>query len=185
MAAENDDDTEREPEPSPARFDDPIEFIHTEHDHQLVMLGAIERLAADPAGADAIGTASHVLRYLEHELPLHIEDEEQDLFPALGARVEADDGFDEVLASLQHEHEADDAYCQALIVDIRRIAEGKVPENLIAFGHQARAFARFQRRHLAWENSVVLPLARKRLRETEIAGLRRRFAARRGIEVGE
>jgi hemerythrin-like domain-containing protein len=187
MAADHDEDKDKEPErvsePSPARFDDPVEFIHREHDRQIVVLGAIERLADEPAADDSRETAAYALGYLERELPLHVEDEERDLFPRLAQRVTADDGFDDILAALQGEHEADDAYCRALMADLHRLAEGELPADPLAFAHQARAFVGFQRRHLAWENSVLLPLARRRLEASDLAELRRAMAARRGVTL--
>ena len=41
-------------------------------------------------------------------------------------------------------------------------------------------FARNERRHLALENSVVLPLARRRLSAEDLAGLSARLTARHG-----
>jgi len=102
---------------SPAGFDDPVEFIHREHDRQIIVLGAIERLAEAPGADDARETAAYALDYLARELPLHLEDKERDLFPRLAERVTADDGFDDILAALRGEHQADDAYCRALMAD--------------------------------------------------------------------
>ena len=44
-----------------------------------------------------------------------------------------------------------------------------------------RTFAEAQRRHIAWENSLVLPLARKRLTAKDLETMGRNMAARRGI----
>ena len=44
----------------------------------------------------------------------------------------------------------------------------------------AMAFATLQRRHLAWENGTILPLARQRLSAEDKAELGRRMTARRG-----
>ena len=167
--------------PGADAFDELVEFIHREHDRQIVNLGAIERLAEAPDAEDVREIAAYALDYLERELPLHVEDEERDLFPRFAQRVMADDGFDDILAALRGEHEADDAYCRALMVDLRHLAAAEPPVDPPAFAHQARAFAGFQRRHLAWENSVLLPLARRRLDADDTADLRRAMAARRGV----
>jgi len=168
---------------SAVAFDDPVEFIHREHNRQIVILGAIERLADAPTAPDTRETAAYALDYLERELPLHVEDEERHLFPRLAARVSADDGFEGILAALRDEYEADDAYCRALMVDLHRLAEGRPLDDLVAFNHQARAFVGFQRRHLAWENSVLLPLARRRLNAHDTAEHGRAMAARRGVTL--
>lgn len=183
MAADKDNHMAHGFKPTPTRFDDPVEFIHREHDRQIVVLGAIERLASAPDADDAHETAAYALEYLERELPLHVEDEERDLFPRLAQRAVADDGFDDILAALQAEHAADDAYCRALMGDLRRLAGGGPLADPLAFTHQARAFAGFQRRHLAWENSVLLPMARRRLEAGDTAELRCAMAARRGVSL--
>ena len=58
-------------------------------------------------------------------------------------------------------------------------AAGRQPADAVEFGHAARAFSVFQRRHLAWENGTVLPLARKRLTAADQADMGRRMADRR------
>jgi len=74
MAADNDRDkynvSQSGAELSLARFDDPVEFIHREHDRQNVVVGAIERLAEALDADDVRETAAYALKYLEFELPL-------------------------------------------------------------------------------------------------------------------
>ena len=157
----------------------PIEFLFDEHDRQRVMCATLERLAEDCTGDDAPDNAQFVLSYLEHDLPLHIADEEEDLFPILKRRCDPDDELDYVLALLSEEHEADADYYLNLLDPLRVIASGMEPAEPQAFAHDARAFAIFQRRHLGWENGTVLPLARKRMTPADQAELGRRMAARR------
>ena len=56
-----------------------------------------------------------------------------------------------------------------------------MPSNRQVFVHEARTFGVLQRRHLAWENGTILPLARKRLNKHDLAELGRKMAARRGL----
>ncbi len=173
--------TEDEPLDAPRHdsFRLPIEFLFDEHDRQRIMCATLERLADDCTGDDASDNAQFVLSYLEHDLPLHIADEEEDLFPLLKRRCEPDDELDYVLALLNEEHEVDADYYLRLLEPLRVIASGGEPADREAFPHEARAFAMFQRRHLGWENGTVLPLARKRLTDADQAELGRRMAARR------
>ena len=157
----------------------PIEFLFDEHDRQRVMCATLEQLAEDCRSEAAADNAQFVLSYLEHDLPLHIADEEEDLFPLLKRRCEPDDELDYVLALLNEEHEVDGDYYLRLLEPLRVIASGGEPADRGAFPHDARAFAIFQRRHLGWENGTVLPLARKRLSDADQAELGRRMAARR------
>ena len=61
------------------------------------------------------------------------------------------------------------------------IAKGAKLANPVRMLFNARAFAEAQRRHIAWENNVLLPLARKRLTEADLKELGRNMAAMRGI----
>jgi hemerythrin-like domain-containing protein len=159
----------------------PIEYLFTEHDRQRVFCAALERLAEAPDSVDARELAGDVLDYVETRLGPHYGDEEKDLFPLLKARADPDDGIDVILAMLSEEHQADDVLLQRLLGPLRAIAEDRRPADAVAFAADARAFSVLQRRHLAWENGTVLPLARRRLGADDLADLARRMAARRGL----
>ena len=170
----------------------PIEFLFTEHDRQRVVCAALERVADDCTAEDAQENAAFALNYLENELPLHIADEEEDLFPLLKRRCTADDDIDTILALLNEEHEVDRNYHLKLLEPLRSIAAGLNAADAVdlareagAFAIYSRAFAIFQRRHLAWENGTVLPLARKRLSEADQADLGRKMAARRRSPIAD
>jgi hypothetical protein len=51
------------------------------------------------------------------------------------------------------------------------------------FGQKCQAMSEFQRRHIAWENGVLLPLAKRRLTAGDIADLGRAMAGRRGVTL--
>ena len=166
-------------------FRHPLEFIFADHDRQRIVCAALERLAGDLYAPDARENAAFVLVHLEKELPIHIADEERDLFPLLRQRCLDDDRIDEMLSLLQEEHDEDDTHCAELLAPLRAIAEGRHPENMLEFAAHARDFARFQRRHLGWENGTILPLAERRLTDEDQAELGRNMAARRGITPPE
>jgi len=50
------------------------------------------------------------------------------------------------------------------------------------FDTAAARFVETQRRHIIWENNIVLPLARRRLNADDRAVMGRNMAARRKIE---
>ena len=178
--------TLEQPQEMPAAgdaFRHPIEFLFAEHDRQLVVCAALDRLAGDCAAADARDNAAFALGYLERELPLHIADEEESLFPLLKRRADPDDDIDTLLAILNDEHDADHEYHHKLLEPLRAIAAGRAPADAVAFAHMARAFSVFQRRHLAWENGTVLPLARRRLTAADQAAMGDAMARRRGPPV--
>jgi iron-sulfur cluster repair protein YtfE (RIC family) len=69
---------------------DPIEFILEEHDRQLEVCALLEDLLATPDSQLQPQSALPLLEYLTKDLPTHIEDEEQDLFPLLASRQVGD-----------------------------------------------------------------------------------------------
>jgi len=157
----------------------PLEFLDGHHARQGVICAALEQLATEPAAARAAETAQLVLDYLDNEMPLHIADEEEDLFPLLLQRCGEDDELEAKFAMLRGEHEADDILLQRLQMPLREIAGHAVPVAPEVFARDAIAFATLQRRHLAWENGTILPLARQRLTAEDHSELARRMTARR------
>ena len=120
--------------------------------------------------------------FLEHDLPVHIIDEEDDLFPLLRRRCEPDDQIEKVLGVLSGEH-ASDMHDAAAVCELvgRAISEKR---GLAVFSETADVvppFCQSQQRHIAVENAVVLPIVRLRLTSDDLNSLGRRLAARRGL----
>lgn len=157
----------------------PLEFLTGHHDRQSAMCAGLERLARDPGARDAAATAGLLLDYLRRELPLHIADEEEDLLPLMAHRCTEEDGLDAVLAQIRAEHEGDIAFEACLIGPLEAIASGGRPARPDVFARDATAFATMQRRHLAWENGAIVPLARRRLKPEDLARLAAAMTARR------
>ena len=125
---------------------------------------------------------SLLVNFLRFDLPLHIIDEEQDLFPLLRRRALPEDDVENVLGLLSAEHKADAlqaAEVRRLLEDSldRQAAPGMDPASRKAL----QAFSSQELRHLALENAVVLPIARLRLTTKDLGGMSRRLAARRGL----
>lgn len=161
------------------RISDPIEFLYAEHDRQLVICAALDHLAAEPEAKDASETAQLVLEYAGSDMPLHLRDEEDDLFPRLLKRCEPEDGLENLVDQLEHEHETDSALYQRLQNALHSLAKGDSLPHPEVFASDAQAFAMLQRRHLNWENGTVLPLARQRLTPEDLDDMRVAMAARR------
>lgn len=121
-------------------------------------------------------------RFLEIDLPLHIIDEEDDLFPLLRRRCQTDDQIETVLGILSGDHANDLRDASALMTLLSKaIADQR---GLAAYAQAASVvqdFCKSQKRHIAVENAVVLPIARLRLGEEDLHDLGRRLAARRGF----
>jgi hemerythrin-like domain-containing protein len=161
---------------------EPLEFIFAEHYRQRAVLNLIEQLAADGLGVDARRRlAGVVLDFIRHDLAIHVIDEEHDLFPLLQRRARPGDRATAVLAQFAAEHAADEALAQELSTGLAALAGRGPSEPTVAFKVAARLFAQGQRRHLAWENAVILPLARDRLTPADLRELAQRMATRRGL----
>jgi hemerythrin-like domain-containing protein len=165
----------------PEDFRDPITFLAAEHDRQLGLWKSLERLADETEGNAARSQATAILTYLDCEMAHHIADEEENFFPALKRRAKYEDGFDEIVIAMSEEHQAGGEARRPIIEALRSIAAGNVPEDREAFARNARQFASLQRRHLTWENDVILDLARKRLEPDDLLQIGRSMARRRGV----
>lgn len=159
----------------------PLEFLLADHHRQRSLCHLLDGLAdAQSPDAAAVDAA---IGYIEQDLALHIIDEEEDLFPLLRRRARPEDGVERVLGLLSREHVEDDRLAGLILSGLGRKAAA--PELSSECRAALRAFARRQRRHIAVENAIVMPLAELRLGAKDRAGLARRMAARRGISLCE
>ena len=84
---------------------DPIAFILDEHDRQFEICDRLENfvgtLESEPSGQEA----QSLLAFLTEDLPVHIDDEERDLFPMLASRGYNDQNLNIILEQLAAEHD--------------------------------------------------------------------------------
>ncbi|MGX5734782.1 hemerythrin domain-containing protein [Bosea thiooxidans] len=158
----------------------PLEFIVAEH-HRLRDLCRLLDGLVDVTDFGA-ATVTAVLHCIEHELPLHVIDEEEDLFPLIRRRAMPKDGVERLLGLLSREHVEDDRLARIIAHGLR--TRGTAGWDEAAFRAALGSFSRRQRRHLAVENAVLIPLAELRLTARDREGLARRMAARRGVVLG-
>ncbi|CAN7372991.1 hemerythrin domain-containing protein [Caulobacter sp. LjRoot300] len=158
---------------------EPIEWFFAEHCRHRQACKMIEEVAAamvfdGPRLAELIG-------FLDHDLPLHVIEEEEDFFPLLRRRCEAGDDVERVLGMLSAEHRADVVRAGAVREYLQACLERQCAPGLDPAQHKAMiAFAVQERRHLGLENAIVLPIARLRLTPEDLLALGRRLTARRG-----
>ena len=168
---------------TPDVFLAPLDFIVAEHGRQEAVCDVMERLLHNPRHGAGRAAIEAVRGYLIRDFPLHVADEEEDLFPLLQERCPRDDSIGEIIDLLRREHETDAWLRVAVIEDLALLIAGRaLSDPARAFGNLA-TFGETQRRHLAWENAVVLPRARSYLIATDHLELGRRMAKRRGIEL--
>ena len=142
---------------------DPLDLILKEHDTHQVLCNLLEEIADSlPADVD-LKKARVAVEALKNELPLHHRVEEEALFPTLIKYASDEDNVNEIVDRLNEEHVVDESFAEELIEILEDLAQGNPIEDANMFGYMLRGFFENYRRHIMWENNVVLPLARRRL----------------------
>lgn len=164
---------------TPRLLGNPLDFIHEDHLRKRLICAMLDRIATD-AVPDRDEVA-HVREYLARELPLHLADEEEDLFPLLRRACEAEDEIGKVIERLtsDHVHAAEDT--PRVIADLVALLPAAGAPDQEMRGRLAR-FAAQARRHLIFENAIILPFARLRLKGRDLESLCLRMAQRRGLD---
>jgi hemerythrin-like domain-containing protein len=143
----------------------PIDMIALEHALQLELNKALEFIAdglPDQVDRRLVGRVTDIL---DRGLAGHFEFEEKVLFPMLRASA-GTSGDTALLAALDQlvvEHVRDEDTGLELVEELRYLAEQGRPRNAEMLGYMLRGYFEGQRRHIEWENSVVLPAARRLL----------------------
>ncbi|SMC16730.1 Hemerythrin HHE cation binding domain-containing protein [Andreprevotia lacus DSM 23236] len=165
-------------ETSSASFESPLELLLACHERIRRFCTLLERLGVHLAthGSDdmARDAATGILRYFDIALPLHHQDEDDDLFPALlavaGSALQAE------LAALQQEH----AQLLPLWPPLRAVLVAVQAGASPAWPAAAAAdFAARYHAHVSREETMVYPHAEQLLPAAMLAQLGERMAARR------
>jgi hemerythrin-like domain-containing protein len=155
----------------PGLLADPLAFLAAEHARQRVLLGHLERLAGDRAGPRT-AIARALAAWLASDLPLHLRDEEESLYPRLGSAEAATRG-------LVAGNRDSSALRARLRADLSHIAAGQRPSE--GFAAAVRDFVAGYRRHLAVEENEVMPAAGRNLNGHDRAVIAREMLARRSL----
>ena len=144
-------------QPVAPSIDDPIELLQACHDKVRRFAGLTVRLRAHLAdrGADdqAQEAAKSILRYFDLAAPLHHEDEDMDLFPALRALGHTD--LNARIDELQAQHDSLGRLWQALRPWLMAVSAGQTHE----IPAEADDFAIAYPTHAAREESEIYPAA--------------------------
>lgn len=164
----------------PELVHEPLNWLFAEHYRHRQLCQLIERVGN--ATILLHDEAQEILAFLRHDMPLHVIDEEDDLFPLLRRRCLPADELDAVLGALSAEHHDDLELSRSLIAAlVQALADGRAPGLDREHRRLFSQFALHERRHIALENAVVLPIARLRLTAADLRSLSIRLAARRGV----
>jgi len=157
----------------------PLDLIEHEHLAQAQLCDSLERIADDlPDNVDR-RLCQKVIDSLRFEMPLHHRDEELGLFPLIERRALPVDNIHDILARLALEHATDESFAEELLESLESLSEGRKLKNPEMVGYMLRSFFESYRRHILWENAIVLPMARARLTEEDLDALNLAMTAHR------
>jgi hemerythrin-like domain-containing protein len=154
----------------PGLLADPLAFLAAEHGRQRALLGHLDRLANNRTGS-RVAIARALVAWLACELPLHLRDEEESLYPRIGGAALP------VVRILSEENRESATLRRDLRSDLAMIATGHRPS--ARFTAAAQDFIARYRRHLAIEEDEIMPTARRCLSSTACGLITREMAARR------
>ncbi len=148
--------------------EDPFALLLEDHAKQWELCGWLEKIAdglPNDVPRDLCALAAHSLRT---DMPRHHREEEEGLFPLLIARAEDGDLADEIIAKLSEEHASDEGFAEELVDILEGLERGEPADNPDMLGYMLRGFFENYRRHIHWENTVLIPLARRRLTAADV-----------------
>lgn len=153
----------------------PLDMIASAHAVQVQMCDAMERIADGLPDEVDRRLCAQVASCLQFDLPLHHHDEEEALFPLLQKRAKPEDGLDQILERLAAEHSSDNDFASEIAEALETLGQGGRPANPEMLGYMLRGFFERYRRHVHWENQLVMPLARLRLTSDDLDQLQARM----------
>lgn len=163
----------------PRLLGNPLDFIAEDHLRERQICALIDSIA-NAAGADA-DDLDNVLSFLGEELEMHLQDEEDGLFPLMREKCDAEDEIGDVIERLHSDHARITSVVPQVRQSLKQLLAGR--SALIEADRQMLAeFANDTRRHLIVENAIILPIARARLNAADLDGLRSGMLKRRGLD---
>src|SRR5262245_15842192 len=148
---------------------DALDVIEHQHHLQARLCDCLERIADGLPNDVDPKLCTEVVMALRHEIPLHHRDEEEGLFLLIEKRALPSDNIHDILATLALEHATDESFAAELLESLETLSAGGRLKNPDMVGYMLRSFFESYRRHIHWENAVVIPLARARLSNEDVA----------------
>ena len=142
---------------------DPLDRLAGEHTLQLELCDALEFIADGLPGRFDGKLLRRAIDVLAHGMTQHFDFEESVLFPLLRRCAGADATLIAALDQLEVEHGRDGGLCSELADELRFFLSREQPRNAEMLGYMLRGYFESQRRHIEWENSIVLSAARRLL----------------------
>nr|WP_281269684.1 hemerythrin domain-containing protein [Aestuariispira insulae] len=158
---------------------EPLDLFREDHARHMKICDALVERVEDFASGNEPAMLLSAMSFFRDELPRHIRDEEDSLFPLLERHEDYAPQIRKVIKQLRKEHEFDDDLVSFILSDLEVLARGHSLPNPTRLVINIRAFSEGLRRHSNWEEAVVLPLADQYLSREEKLELQSNMAARR------
>lgn len=170
--------------PGPALHRSALDLIEHEHRMQEHLCDILEKIAdclpheVDPQ------LCRKAVQALRHDIPLHHRDEELGLFPLLNKYAQNMPVIKMAIQRLETEHDSDEGFAGELIEQLENLAQGGRSGNANMLGYMLRGFFEGYRRHIHWEDAVIMPLARQHLSADDLITLEKVMLHNRAEAVG-
>ncbi len=141
----------------------PLDVLAEAHIDQIRLCNILEEIADGLPGTIDRRLCAQASGYLENNLIEHHRQEENGLFLVLEERLHADNDLPEILDRLREEHATDEGFASEIAEKLDQLASGSTLQNPDMLGYMLRGFFEIYRRHIHWEDTILMPLARERL----------------------
>jgi hemerythrin-like domain-containing protein len=171
-----------------AGFNAPLAMLSACHTRIVDQCATLQRLVPHlvrhGADADARTAAANVIRYFDTAAPLHHDDEEIDLFPALIESMAGSDAvcLHEMTAALAAEHRELEARWARIRGLLTRVVAGVAVE---LDGDAIKSWVDLYAGHIEREERELLPMAARLLSDDELDHISRAMRKRRGVDPRE
>lgn len=153
---------------APSGFgDDAIGVFERDHAAYLKLCDSLESVADSLPNQVSAATCHKAMLGLESRVALHHVLEDRALFPMLRMRAPTGLRLYVSLDRLGDEHANDEGYAAEVMDLLETLASDSFSGDCDAAGYLLRGFFESVRRHIAFENDFILPLARRFLTEED------------------
>ncbi len=161
-------------------MDCPIDYIGREHARHMALCGYFrdKDLFAAMCQGEAPEAVQSLYSFLTQQLPVHVRDEQQALFPVLirhagdaAGKVQQDVKF------VRREQEFDKSLIEFVLTDLQTLRKGRVLVNPLRLELNLETLLEGIDRHARWERDNLLPEAERTLPPTAKQEIRDRMAS--------
>jgi hemerythrin-like domain-containing protein len=144
-----------------------LHWITREHHAERRLCDILEQIADGLPGPLDNTLTDVAVTSLRTCIKRHLALEEEYLYPMLRERAEPEDMAEDLLTQIATEHIADEGLAHETADQLEALERGR-HGNAEMLGYMLRCLFVCRRRHIAWEDAVILPLASRRLLASDL-----------------